>query len=227
MLDKYTWIRTRDGSLTLWSNELGEPFRSTRGAFTESWNAFVKPAMEWMKANSEIEKYKIGEFGLGIGTNYLLFSLAATAEKIPFQYYAIEKNVGPFIEAKGIWYQASTDILKFLSDEKISVSEKLMADTLENSFAIYPTLEDALAKESALTHVWFHDPFGASVNPEGYEKDTLNLCQQLWHPKKMAGFSYACNRPFQAELKELQMQVVVRPTDHPFLKRERLEFFRH
>ena len=33
---KYVWIKTQDGSPTLWNNDIGEPFRSVKGAFQES-----------------------------------------------------------------------------------------------------------------------------------------------------------------------------------------------
>ena len=87
----YLWIKTRDGSPTLWSNEISEPFRSTKGAFSESWLAFVRPALQAARAQ-RLTNVELGEFGLGPGTNWLIWSVAARLLGISFTYRVIEKE---------------------------------------------------------------------------------------------------------------------------------------
>src|SRR6187402_755100 len=102
---KYVWIRTQDGSPTLWNNDLGEPFRSVKGAFQESLIVFVKPAIEFAQSLVAAGKKEIivGEFGLGAGTNWVFFSLLAQHYRIPFRYFAIERDTEAFRMACEKW----------------------------------------------------------------------------------------------------------------------------
>jgi hypothetical protein len=220
---KYTWIQTRDGSPTLWSNDLGESFRSVKGAFTESWAAFVGPGVG---APGVGDALQVGEFGLGAGTNWMLWTLASRALGIRSTYFAIERDPTPFHMGFEQWIQDSQAISSFLKSRKLDLSSESVASLLRESEKpqVFPSLQDAIA--SGITaHVWFHDPFGYDVNPEGYSPETLLACSKLWAPNVWGG-SYACNRAFRESLQALPgISARVVPTGGEGLKRERLEFF--
>jgi tRNA U34 5-methylaminomethyl-2-thiouridine-forming methyltransferase MnmC len=219
--DEYVWIRTQDGSPTLWSNQLGEPFRSVKGAFRESLLVFVKPAIEYIQKR-KIDRPIIGEFGLGTGTNWLLFNIAASAFEIEHTYFAIEKNPVPFFEAQKKW------------QNEMPLIEKLVLDIFQKKISLstfnfqQPKIFSSLEKTSCefKANIWFHDPFGFSVNPEGYSEETILKCHNLWAPEFL-GLSYACNSNFQKVLKNQNISRVESiDTLSPPLKKERLEFER-
>ena len=219
--DQYVWIRTQDGSPTLWSNQLGEPFRSVKGAFRESLLVFAKPAIEYI-LQKNIKNPVIGEFGLGIGPNWLLFNLLAPAFDIEHSYFAIEKDTTPFFESQKKWEHEIPLIEKIIEDvfkKRISVSFSSL-----KSPQIFNSLEAASPGNKA--SIWFHDPFGFGVNPEGYTEETLIKCENLWAPQVL-GLSYACNSNFQRVLKKRNLnRVESLDVQSPPLKKERLEFER-
>lgn len=223
--DQYVWIRTQDGSPTLWSNQLGEPFRSVKGAFRESLLVFVKPAIEYIHRNN-IKNPVVGEFGLGTGTNWLLFNVVASAFGIEPSYFAIEKNSVPFFQAQEKWKSERELIEKITQD----VFETKIPSSLPSFFSNYKNPGIFKSLEEIPTHlkanIWFHDPFGFSVNPEGYSEETIQKCHSLWAPEFL-GLSYACNSSFQKVLKSQNLSRVESiDTLSPPLKKERLEFER-
>jgi hypothetical protein len=256
---KFLWIQTRDGSPTLWSNELGESFRSVKGAFTESWVAFVGPALA--RARNSGATVTVGEFGLGAGTNWILWSLAARRAGVAFEYFAIERETEAFRMGRARWAESPASLREtlrglggFTLDESArgpssrvegardaelnDDNTTLDADSAENAALrseivalpdphIFASLEAAV-QAGARADLWFHDPFGYDVNPDGYTPATLAQCQKLWSPENFWGGSYACNRHFREALEALgPYEVRVVPTGSPLLKRERLEFMRH
>lgn len=223
-----TWILTRDGSPTLWNNELAESYRSVRGAFTESFSAFTEPSLAFWEARDPELELHVGEFGLGPGTNWMLFALMAYESKRKFRYLAVEREPAIFAEGLAQWKTQAPQIAAFLSARGRELTAHQVLEALETA----PRPETVPSPE-ALTHypkrfhVWFHDPFGFEVNPEGYSLDILKLCAASWAPTFWGG-SYACNRRFQETLAALcvELEIRLRPTGGEGLKRERLEFVR-
>lgn len=225
-MSKFVWIKTQDGSPTLWNNDIGEPFRSAKGAFHESLIVFVKPAIEF--AHNLFEKDKreiiIGEFGLGAGTNWILFSCVAQHLKIPFKYFAIERDTEPFELAQLKWSEEKNLIQEKIK-EHLSLNAEINTDALNQPeiFSSLKIFSEEFSKRNLKCDIWFHDPFGSGVNPEGYSEETLILCSKNW-AKPCLGLSYACNGVFQNALRSLDLTVNCRLLNSPPLKREALEF---
>ena len=216
----FTWLQSRDGSPTLWHNQLAEPFRSTKGAFSESWLAFVKPALAAVKTDGS--SLVVGEFGLGAGTNWLIWSLATQYYNIPFNYYVIEKDTRSFELALHKWKDSRQLLQDFFAKHGLALN---LYESFLESFT-KPVIFHSLAKAQGqfLADIWFHDPFGFDVNPEGYSEDTLKLCKNLWKTP-CHGFSYACNRRFQDALgRNGVSSIKVCKTGAPKLKKSRLEW---
>lgn len=225
---RFVWIKTQDGSPTLWNNDIGEPYRSVKGAFHESLLVFVKPAIEFAqkiyKENSR--ELVIGEFGLGAGTNWVFLSAIATSLGIPFKYYAIEKDRGSFDLALKKW-ACETNLLEENILKHLGRSVKIELDQMKAP-EIFSSLEeftDTFQKQSLRCDIWFHDPFGSGVNPEGYSEETLKLCSQNW-AANFIGLSYACNGAFQRALKSIGVSTQVVELNSPPLKKESLVFYR-
>ena len=85
-------------------------------------------------------------------------------------------------------------------------------------------MTDLNTQEKKLFDIWFHDPFGFSVNPDGYSPETLLHCSQLW-ANDFFGTSYACNGQFQRNLKACGVKrVETCSTIEASLKKESLQF---
>lgn len=224
---KYVWIRTQDGSPTLWNNDIGEPFRSVKGAFHESLIVFVKPAIEFAKKlHAENKQITVGEFGLGAGTNWVFFSVIAKYFKIPFKYFAVEKDTDAFEMAKIKWKEEKV-FLKKKIEEHLDLKIEMQLDDLVEP-KIFASLEEfttGLNDQGLKNNIWFHDPFGSGVNPDGYSDATLSLCSESWG-KPFIGLSYACNGAFQKSLKSIGLETAVVELKSPPLKKEALQFFR-
>ena len=234
MTKNYLWIQTRDGSPTLWNNALGESFRSVKGAFTESWHVFIEPGFADLEKRGFTRPLMIGEFGLGPGTNWVLATLTASQHKIPLEYFCIERDLSSFEMGRQHWIQNAELIAKFFSEKaQIQLDPAWIQKTIQGASQplTYASLEKSLedAGSAPKARLWFHDPFGFDVNPEGYSLDTLTQCERLW-ADQVWGASYACNRHFQEALKTLNsnpsLDVAVPRSGDPLLKRERLEFWR-
>lgn len=238
MTSPYLWIQTRDGSPTLWSNEISEPFRSTKGAFTESWMAFVRPALVHCKSLA-LPSYMVGEFGLGPGTNWVLWSIASRLLNISHAYHVVEKDLRFFEEGCRKWSELSGEVLAFTAqalarDFAWSPSgvatelDRIGLDLSEGKMTppvIYESAEHMLrVLGPGRMNVWFHDPFGYAVNPDGYSADTMERCAKLW-ATDVAGFSYAANRSFKDAIESLGLRFTSVDTENATLKRQRSEFY--
>jgi len=231
---RFNWIRTRDGSPTLWHNGEGAAFRSQKGAFTESLCAFVRPALETLIPQAP-RKARVVEFGLGPGTNWALWHLSARAltskgAQITSSYVAIERECESFEIGYASWLENIALLTRFVSaewDTEISESEGL--ETLQHArerLRIVSSLEELERErhDAAPADVWFHDPFGFDINPSAYQPEQLKKVLGLLAPEARA-YSYACNTPFQKALKASGFELRTPETGNSSLKRERLEFW--
>ncbi len=236
--DDYLWIKTRDGSPTLWSNEISEPFRSTKGAFSESWAAFVQPALAAARTQG-LTHIRVGEFGLGPGTNWVIWSIACRLMSLAFSYHVIEKEPEFFRTGTLKWASITPDVIAFVShaltrdfriqfsDDHLNAVTNELRDSQLEAPKIYASVDEAISvMGSKGVDIWFHDPFGFSVNPEGYSTETLAKCHKIWSPH-VAGFSYASNRQFRDALAGINAGMVFKNCDtgNESLKRNRSEFY--
>jgi tRNA U34 5-methylaminomethyl-2-thiouridine-forming methyltransferase MnmC len=232
---KFTWIQTRDGSPTLWNNELGESFRSVKGAFTESWAAFVEPSLNYLnsKAFPKDQPITVGEFGLGPGTNWLIWSLAARLLGYTnLSYFVIESDPKSFEMGLSEWNQKSSQLTQFFQGRGLSVTEGEISKHFLSlpRPSIFPSLDEAATvistRSISKADIWFHDPFGFDVNPEGYSVETMKKIALLLKENFFA-CSYACNKNFKEAISAIDRAQSHKKSFKPYdLKRERFEFFR-
>ena len=227
----FVWIKTRDGFPTLWNQNLGESYRSLKGAFLESWHVFVGPSLKHQKKLAS-GITGLGEFGLGAGTNWVLWNLSQkflNLNEVP--YFCIENDLKSFHLGRQKWINLEKEVNIFLYSKLIE--EKFInSDFPQKIFSIADLAAPLVSKSLTEFHknnpkvdLWFHDPFGFEVNPEGYSEETLLQCKQLLSIQARA-FSYACNSRFQKSLKSAGFNFELLPSDpHGKLKRERIEFF--
>jgi tRNA U34 5-methylaminomethyl-2-thiouridine-forming methyltransferase MnmC len=232
---KFNWIRTRDGSPTLWHNGEGAAFRSQKGAFTESLCAFVRPAIEDLHKRAPVEA-RVVEFGLGPGTNWALWNLSLmTLQRkgleISSHYTAIEKDPESFDLGLSSWLEDIGLLTSFIASEwdadEIPAEEaRAFLKNAKTLLRVVPSLDSLISSpaSSLPADVWFHDPFGFDINPSAYQSTELSRVRELLAPEGRA-YSYACNTPFQKALKASGFDVSTLETGNTGLKRERLEFW--
>jgi tRNA U34 5-methylaminomethyl-2-thiouridine-forming methyltransferase MnmC len=229
---KFTWIRTRDGSPTLWHNEEGASFRSQKGAFTESFHVFVSPALQHLQRHPSSKTFELIEFGLGLGTNWCLWTLASRALGLDVNYTAIERDLQSFEIGYAHWLENSAFPANFVGSElNLEISSDDAHRWLEEArrkIKVVPSVDRLLSELETGHHkqadLWFHDPFGFDVNPSAYQEEQLRKLLPLFAPKARA-FSYACNSPFQKALKAAGFEPGTYASGEHGLKRERLEFW--
>ncbi|NCN41117.1 hypothetical protein GW916_07680 [bacterium] len=247
--DRFSWIRTRDGSPTLFHNEEGAAFRSQKGAFTESFHVFVKPALEFANKSASTDKptdkpIRVLEFGLGPGTNWLLWTVFSSIDPNlngrEIQYVAIEKDTSSFEIGCQFWIDSCDDLPAMMSKScygegqqenllfPTSPELKSLLEIAKEKIQILPSL-DNVADETTTTEngkfdICFFDPFGYDVNPEAYQAPALERLKSTLKPKSIA-FSYACNSKFQRSLRDAGYNLATPYSGAHQLKRERIEFW--
>lgn len=88
----HEFIRTEDGSTTLYVPELNEHYHSIHGAIQESVHIFIRAGIEFYRDNrSGSSPLKILEAGFGTGLNAYLTLVNATQQEIPVVYHSLEK----------------------------------------------------------------------------------------------------------------------------------------
>lgn len=242
--ESFTWIRTRDGSPTLFHNDEGASFRSQKGAFTESFYVFVKPAIEFVRPiSSELtpvpKTISILEFGLGPGTNWLLWTLLSNElnepRNPPFKYFAIEKDLRSFELGFKYWLENASELSAMIersTEQKLNLSNEQIKTLLleaKESITLFPSPEACYKyfsdkANSEKIDSCFFDPFGYDVNPEAYQPQALTKLRTALKDKSKA-FSYACNSKFQRALNETHFELDTPSSGSRQLKRERIEFW--
>ncbi|MBX3416177.1 MAG: tRNA (5-methylaminomethyl-2-thiouridine)(34)-methyltransferase MnmD [Pirellulaceae bacterium] len=129
-------VKTDDGSLTLFDEQVGETFHSESGAATESRTVFLENSGVQTLLDSG-EPTRVLEIGLGTGLNFLLTAGLAIRNQTPLEYWSSDTRVLPveilghlelakiageagLIEAFSDWMSAAAD-----SDASGNVSRQL------------------------------------------------------------------------------------------------------
>jgi len=84
--------KTKDGSLTFYSQQFGETYHSIAGALSESLHIYINNGLK----NFSVKKLTIFEMGFGTGLNALLTYIYALENKLKINYIAIEKSPIPY-----------------------------------------------------------------------------------------------------------------------------------
>lgn len=231
--EDFTWIKTRDGSPTLWSNIDGAAFRSQKGAFTESFHIFIQPALaQQEKLGAPVS---VLELGLGPGTNWLLWTLlgnslngGSSEGTTDSAYIAIERDPRSFEAAFPLWVKQASELASMV-ESILGLECKKTPDEIQellyNSRENMKIVADIKDIEGAHTRdICFFDPFGYDVNPEAYQVPYLTQLHKLLKPDSLA-LSYACNSKFQHSLKESGFDLRTPFSGSEKLKRERIEFW--
>src|ERR1700755_2086643 len=84
------FVKTADGSNTIYNPEVGEHYHSTNGALQESRHVFVNAGLQYFLNHKNVESVSILEVGFGTGLNFLLTADFCADKSINLDYMGIE-----------------------------------------------------------------------------------------------------------------------------------------
>lgn len=183
-MSKLTSIVTKDGSTTLYNQQLDETYHSRHGAIQEAIHVFIKTGLEHAIKQNNLTTIKVFELGFGTGLNCLLTALWSRQNNLPVDYHSVESvklsenqiNQCNYIEL--ISDKGSEDMFRTIHTEpwnkQVVINNLLSLHKYECEIEKFST--------SALFDVIYFDAFGPRVQPELWEIDVLLKMFDLLNP---------------------------------------------
>jgi len=196
-------IKTKDGSSTLYIEEMNETYHSTNGALQESLHVFINEGLN----NVASEQVKVLEVGFGTGLNAIMTVVHKgdkeveyhTLEPFPLGEKLIQElDFTSFLDSK--WH------LDFNTLHEVSWNESHLVGGLKFQKHV-TTLQDFQIDQ--LFDVIYFDAFAPSKQPDVWELENLKKCYDLLIS---GGFlvTYCANGQFKRNLKEVGFEL-----EHP------------
>lgn len=200
-------LKTEDGSLTLYLEELQETYHSIHGALSESLHVYIRHGLDLLR--QDLDHVRILEVGFGTGLNVLL-TLDHAQEPRAIDFYSIE----PYPLDQSLlsdYYQgfdkrpASFDLLPMLITDP-GILHKIRQGF---NFCLVPKkLEelDGHDVDGALFDLIYYDAFAPSRQPDMWSLETLEI---VVNRMNIGGIltTYCAQGQFKRHLKKLGLTV--------------------
>ena len=209
---------TADGSLTLFREDLNEPYHSLHGAVTESRHVFIRYGWEEITSRFPLEKIRLLEVGLGTGLNAVLTAAAAESSRRTVHYTALEPIPVPR-ELEGNLLVKQT-----LMEEEARWQDSIHGSAWEKPIVLSPFFEltkttrgiqDFMAETNF--HLIYFDAFAPEKQPDMWTSEVMKTCFDLLIKGGIL-VTYCAKGSFKRNLKEVGFLVEGRPG--PPFKRE-------
>jgi len=170
------WKTTKDGSETIYHPLVGESYKSSHAAATESDTIYIQKGVQehsfWLENSNNF--LNVLELGFGIGTNFIGIKNFALKQGKKISFTSIDNN----LEAANFSLSKNENtILKTLLKEKLFQENTFNAKLLETNF------HNALPSFANETfHSIFFDPFSPKSNPEVWQKNIFQECFRILKP---------------------------------------------
>ena len=193
-------IETKDGSHSVFVEEMGETYHSVHGAMAEAKHVYIKNGIAHCSTLHEIS---VLELGFGTGLNALLTAEFANEKKIQTNYTALEAYPLQENEWSVLNYaQKNQDIF-----EKLHRCEWEKYTSISGYFRLQKKLmffED-MNFDCQFDIIYF-DVFGYNYQPHLWDKAILQKCFQALKPNGI-WVSYACKGVVTRNLKAIGFDV--------------------
>ena len=194
--------KTKDGSLTIFSDRFQETYHSLFGALTESIHVYIDAGLNHRFSQTQ-GPLRVGEIGLGTGMNAMLALKAAEQGKRMISYVSLEA------------FPISPDAILELNSESWADSryQKMMStpegETIELGEYFRFCWHRVLWPESvpfSQLDVLFYDAFAPNTQPELWD---LNACSKAWDCLAPGGVlvTYCAKGYVKRNLKEVGFSV--------------------
>ena len=159
------FVKTDDGSDTLFTMEVGEHYHSTFGAIQESTHVFIEAGLR----NCEQPELTIFEVGFGTGLNAYLTLLETFRTNLTVRYITVEKNPLPASIWEELNYPAVISegepklfgkIHEALWNEEVNITDRF------SIFKIASDLSDVDYSTLPLFDLIYFDAFSPAKQPE-------------------------------------------------------------
>ena len=171
---------TKDGSPSIFIDELNETYHSRHGALTESDYVYINKGLSYWLENNNIKEVKIFEMGLGTGLNAYLSYIYSLEHQLSIDYVSIEKfplnkNEIENLKMKDILPEAQYHhFFDQLHNSKWNLIHKV------SDFSFHKIKGDFFGMKLGQNFdVLFYDAFGYLAQSEMWEKKALEICFNL------------------------------------------------
>lgn len=199
-------ITTRDGSHSLFNEELKETYHSVHGAVQESKHVFIKSGLDYFIQQFTPASIQILEIGFGTGLNALLTLQQCFEKKHTIHYSSIEAF--PIEEA--LWQElnyAESAIAKewFEKIHRATWNVPVELSSYFNLKKIQNTIQQITLESNKYDIVYF-DAFAPNKQPEMWE---LPMLQKIYDAMSQQSIfvTYCAKGQLKRDLKSLGFQV--------------------
>ncbi|HXH99036.1 MAG TPA: tRNA (5-methylaminomethyl-2-thiouridine)(34)-methyltransferase MnmD [Sphingobacteriaceae bacterium] len=206
-----TWVKTADGSNTLFNSEIGEHYHSRHGALQESHHVFLNSGLKYYLAQSQATDIKILEVGFGTGLNFLLSAHFCTENNIRLDYTGIEAYplTHKMITETGYGDYIPDEIwMNFILKYQEALTQEVSINHGCNLFIAKDKLLDFSTQ--IRYDILYFDAFAAIHQPEMWEQETLSHAAALLKPGGLF-VTYAITGNLKRTMKSLNFSVEKAP----------------
>lgn len=198
-------IETKDGSSSIYVEELGETFHSIHGAIQEAKHVYIQNGLLYCLDKRLFKKIEILEMGFGTGLNAFLTCLQSKNKQIKIHYTAIEAYPIKREEWKQLTYPATEEELEMF--EKLHTAEWNKPVEIHSNFIltkVQSTFEQ-FESENTFDLVYF-DVFGYNYQPHLWSEE---IFQKMYNMLKINGVlvTYACKGVVNRTMKSVGFEV--------------------
>jgi tRNA U34 5-methylaminomethyl-2-thiouridine-forming methyltransferase MnmC len=176
-------ITTKDGSSSIFWEELNETYHSIHGAWQESKHVFIAQGTDWfIKKYPEKQVVKIFEVGLGTGLNAILtLQYALQNPQYLFEYHSIEPFPLSLAEISALNYKTLIDneLVDFFTS--LHTSTWNVGNLFTNNFRFIKYQTQLLSLQIAENKfdVIYYDAFAPTKQEEMWNLESLKLVTDL------------------------------------------------
>ncbi|MFH1356237.1 MAG: tRNA (5-methylaminomethyl-2-thiouridine)(34)-methyltransferase MnmD [bacterium] len=206
----YQWLKTDDGSYTVYRKDLDEIYHSRAGALAECQHVYLKPFIELLKTKTQ-KTWRVLDVGFGLGLNWLSYA-HYFLEKLPqtqLEIFSIENDMDILnleqntTQKQGVAQKLMTALKQFSIVEEKNIKARLIIENLDEAL-------DEFAQRKMLFDVILYDPFAPKKNPECWTEIMFKKLATCAQPGALLS-TYSVARPVCNALEQAGFVVEKRP----------------
>ena len=203
-------ITTKDGSSSIFWEELNESYHSIHGAWQESLHVFIQEGIDWFtKKHPHKTDIQVFEVGLGTGLNAILtLQYALLNPHISISYHSVEAFPLTTSEMEHLNYKAllDTHLVSYFSQIHTSSWNILHEFTPNFKFQKYHSKLNELILAEQQFDVIYYDAFAPTKQEEMWDLLSLTKARNLLASKGIL-VTYCAKGYVKRNLKALGMSV--------------------
>ena len=200
-------IITKDGSPSIFVDELNETYHSKNGALTESNHIYINRGLGFWLETTRKKHLKIFEMGLGTGLNAYLSYIFLMTHELSVDYLSIEKFPLTNNEIKTLKMKCTLPVAKYhdFFDQLHNLEWNSIHRT--NNFSFQKIKGDFLEMRfEQFFDVLFYDSFGYHAQPEMWDEKALAICFNMLKPEGV-WVSYCAKGQVRRDLEKVGFSV--------------------